>query len=283
MTPNLMVVVPTANHVTLTYGYTPIDWAGFLLSLLGFAGVIVLWRLRPVVYPTPRHLARGWSGWRAAGPSTAKVRDRMAPFDASTLSPVFKAYDIRGTVPDQINTALARAVGGAFARFAGPGRILVARDMRPRVSELTRAFAEGVTSTGTDVVDLGLTSTDELYFASGSLEAPGAMFTASHNPADYNGIKLCLSGARPVGADTGLPRDHGVHPGHEPRGLPGRSVPGRVTQATCSPPTPRRSVPLSTATPWPAEGDRRHRQRHGGIGRSGCLRRPAVPAGGPLR
>ena len=144
VTPNLMVVVPTANHVTLTYGYTPIDWVGFLLSLLGIAGVIVLWRLRPVVYSTPRHLARGWSGWRAAGPSTAKVRERMAPFDASTLSPVFKAYDIRGTVPDQINPALARAVGGAFARFAGPGRILVARDMRPSGVELTRAFAEGV-------------------------------------------------------------------------------------------------------------------------------------------
>jgi phosphomannomutase len=128
----------------------------------------------------------------------------MASLDASALAPVFKAYDIRGTVPDQMNTDLARAVGSAFAGFAGAGRILVARDMRPSGLDLTRAFAEGAASAGADVVDLGLTSTDELYFASGSLDAPGAMFTASHNPANYNGIKLCLAGARPVGADTGL-------------------------------------------------------------------------------
>ena len=174
----------------------------------------------------------------------------MAPFDASTLTPVFKAYDIRGTVPDQVNPALARAVGGAFARFAGPGRILVARDMRPSGVELTRAFAEGVTSAGTDVIDLGLTSTDELYFASGSLEAPGAMFTASHNPADYNGIKLCLSGARPVGADTGLREIMASILGMSHEGFPDAPVPGRVTQADALAPTPRRFVPLLTATPW---------------------------------
>jgi phosphomannomutase len=234
VTPNLMVVVPTANHVTLTYGYTPIDWAAFLLSLLGIAGVIVLWRLRPVAYPRPRHLATGWSGWsdwRATGTSTAKVRERMAPFDASTLSPVFKAYDIRGTVPDQLNTTLAGAVGEAFARFAGAGRILVARDMRPSGTELSRAFADGVTRTGTDVVDLGLTSTDELYFASGSLDAPGAMFTASHNPADYNGIKLCLSGARPVGADTGLREIMASIVSMSRDGFPAAAVAGEVTQA----------------------------------------------------
>jgi phosphomannomutase len=123
----------------------------------------------------------------------------MADIDA-----VFKAYDIRGTVPDQLDAPLARAIGGAFAKFAAADRILVARDMRPSGVELAGAFAEGVQAQGVDVVDLGLASTDLMYFAAGSLDAPGAMFTASHNPAEYNGIKLCLSGARPVGEDTGL-------------------------------------------------------------------------------
>lgn len=123
----------------------------------------------------------------------------MADIDA-----VFKAYDIRGTVPDQLDADLCRAVGGAFARFAGGDRVLVARDMRPSGVELVSAFADGVQAQGVDVVDLGMGSTDLLYFAAGRLDAPGAMFTASHNPARYNGIKVCLSGARPVGQDTGL-------------------------------------------------------------------------------
>jgi phosphomannomutase len=122
----------------------------------------------------------------------------------SALDTVFKAYDIRGTVPDQIDPDLARAIGVAFARFAAAPTILVARDMRPSGVELSQAFAAGVTSTGADVIDLGLCSTDELYYAAGALDSPGAMFTASHNPAQYNGIKLCLSGARPVGEQTGL-------------------------------------------------------------------------------
>ncbi|HXW31809.1 MAG TPA: phosphomannomutase/phosphoglucomutase [Acidimicrobiales bacterium] len=117
---------------------------------------------------------------------------------------VFKAYDIRGTVPDQLDAATCRSVGWAFARFADVPRLLVARDMRASGPELAASFTEGVRSAGVDVVDLGLASTDLLYFASGRLDAPGAMFTASHNPAAYNGIKLCLSGARPVGQDTGL-------------------------------------------------------------------------------
>ena len=117
---------------------------------------------------------------------------------------VFKAYDIRGTVPDQLDADLCRAVGAAVARFTKARRLLVARDMRPSGVELSRAFAEGARAEGTAVTDLGLASTDFLYFASGHLDAPGAMFTASHNPAEYNGIKLCLSGARPIGRDTGL-------------------------------------------------------------------------------
>jgi phosphomannomutase len=120
------------------------------------------------------------------------------------LDTVFKAYDIRGTVPDQLDAGLARGIGAAFARFAAAPAVLVARDMRPSGVELAAAFIDGVTATGTDVIDLGLASTDLLYYAAGFLDAPGAMFTASHNPARYNGIKLCLSGARPVGLESGL-------------------------------------------------------------------------------
>ena len=125
------------------------------------------------------------------------------------FSQIFKAYDVRGTVPDQFDAPMARAIGAAFAKFVRSDdpdvtRVLVARDMRPSGVELAGEFAAGVTSQGLDVVDLGLGSTDLLYFAAGSMDAPGAMFTASHNPAEYNGIKFCLSGARPVGEDSGL-------------------------------------------------------------------------------
>ena len=120
------------------------------------------------------------------------------------LDTIFKAYDIRGTVPDQLDAEVAGRIGAAFARFADAEAILVARDMRESGVELSRAFAEGAAAQGVDVVDLGLASTDLVYFAAGKLDRPGAMFTASHNPARYNGIKLCLSGARPVGEDTGL-------------------------------------------------------------------------------
>ncbi|MBA2751972.1 MAG: phosphomannomutase/phosphoglucomutase [Actinobacteria bacterium] len=121
-----------------------------------------------------------------------------------TLDDIFKAYDVRGTVPDQLDADLARKIGAAFARFVDADRILVARDMRESGVELSRAFAEGATSQGVDVVDLGLASTDLLYFAAGKLDSAGAMFTASHNPAKYNGIKMCLPGAAPVGLESGL-------------------------------------------------------------------------------
>jgi len=120
------------------------------------------------------------------------------------LSTIVKAYDVRGTVPDQLDADVARALGAAFARFTGAEQIVTARDMRESGVELARAFAEGATAQGADVVDAGLGSTDLLYYAAGTLDVPGAMFTASHNPAQYNGIKLCLSGARPVGQDSGL-------------------------------------------------------------------------------
>jgi phosphomannomutase len=124
---------------------------------------------------------------------------------------VFKAYDIRGLVPDQLDAPMCRAIGGAFAAFARESdsaveRILLARDMRPSGFDLSHAFAEGAQGQGLDVTYLGLTSTDMLYYASGKLHAPGAVFTASHNPAQYNGIKLCLAGAKPIGEESGLLR-----------------------------------------------------------------------------
>jgi len=121
-----------------------------------------------------------------------------------SLDAIFKAYDIRGVYPQEIDEAVARRVGNAFARFTGAPRILVARDMRPSSVPLAEAFAEGVTLAGADVTELGLASTDLAYFASGRLDAPAAMFTASHNPARYNGIKLCRAGAAPIGEETGL-------------------------------------------------------------------------------
>jgi phosphomannomutase len=128
----------------------------------------------------------------------------MSAPDPGVLDAIVKAYDIRGTVPDQLDATVARALGVAFARFTGADKVLVARDMRPSGPELVAAFSDGLMEQGVDVVDLGLASTDLLYFAAGRLDAPGAMFTASHNPAQYNGVKLCLAGARPVGADSGL-------------------------------------------------------------------------------
>ena len=128
----------------------------------------------------------------------------MSHTDPRVLDDIVKAYDVRGTVPDQINTDVAYALGVGFARFCNTQRVLVARDMRPSGPELVEAFSRGVMEQGCDIVDLGLASTDLVYYAAGTLDAPGAMFTASHNPAQYNGVKFCLSGARPVGVDTGL-------------------------------------------------------------------------------
>lgn len=125
------------------------------------------------------------------------------------LSAIVKAYDIRGVVGDQLDESTARALGAATARLVAgddpaPSAVVVGRDMRDSSPALAAAFADGVTGQGLDVVDIGLASTDMLYYASGSLDLPGAMFTASHNPAAYNGIKLCRAGAVPVGQDSGL-------------------------------------------------------------------------------
>ncbi len=124
--------------------------------------------------------------------------------DPAVLDAIVKAYDVRGTTPDQMNEEVAFALGVAFAEFVESPTVIVARDMRVTGEALAAAFSSGVQSRGSNVIDLGLASTDLVYFAAGILDAPGAMFTASHNPAEYNGIKFCLSGARPVGIDTGL-------------------------------------------------------------------------------
>ena len=129
---------------------------------------------------------------------------------AAAVRSVIKAYDVRGLVGEEIDEGFVTDVGAAFARLVrdekanGSGRVVIGYDMRESSPTLAAAFADGVTAQGLDVVRIGLASTDQLYFASGHLDCPGAMFTASHNPAAYNGIKLCRAGAKPVGEDTGL-------------------------------------------------------------------------------
>ena len=147
------------------------------------------------------------------------------------LNRLIKAYDVRGLVPEDLDEGLARDIGAAFVsvvevatRDGGPGAVVIGHDMRPSGPALVSAFADGVRSQGCDVVEIGLCSTDGLYFASGHLGLPGAMFTASHNPAQYNGIKLCRVGAAPVGQDTGLNEIRGLLESN-PEGIAGRDVP----------------------------------------------------------
>ncbi|GAA4689661.1 phosphomannomutase/phosphoglucomutase [Streptomyces chumphonensis] len=120
------------------------------------------------------------------------------------LSQIIKAYDVRGVVPDQLDEELVALLGAAFAEITDARPLVVGHDMRPSSPDLAASFARGAAARGADVTLIGLCSTDQLYFASGLLDRPGAMFTASHNPARYNGIKLCRAGAAPVGQDTGL-------------------------------------------------------------------------------
>ena len=117
---------------------------------------------------------------------------------------IFKAYDVRGVVPDELDEDVAESVGAAFVRLTGASSVVTVHDMRASSRPLAEAFGRGAASQGADVIEGGLGSTDMLYYASGSLDMPGAMITASHNPAKYNGIKLCREGARPVGRDSGL-------------------------------------------------------------------------------
>jgi phosphomannomutase len=128
----------------------------------------------------------------------------MSTTSPDNVNAVFKAYDVRGTVPEQLDEDFARATGQAYVRVLGVTSMVIGYDMRPSSPDLAGAFADGATSAGADVTMIGLASTDQLYFASGHLGLPGAMFTASHNPAQYNGIKLCRAHAQPVGLDSGL-------------------------------------------------------------------------------
>jgi phosphomannomutase len=120
------------------------------------------------------------------------------------LDAIFKAYDVRGTVPAELDEEAARRIGYAFARFSGADRIVVGRDARTSSPVLAAALGDGIRAAGGGVSDLGMITTDMVYFASGHFDLPGAMVTASHNPKGYNGIKLCLAGAAPVGAESGL-------------------------------------------------------------------------------
>ncbi len=156
-------------------------------------------------------------GMRAGGRSnTGSSRTFTIP--SMNLDQIFKAYDVRGTVPDQLDEDAARGIGAAFARFAGAERIAVGRDCRESSPALAGALIDGITSQGVAVDDLGMITTDMVYYAAGAMDQPGAMITASHNPKGYNGIKLCLAGAAPVGAETGLVEikamvEAGVEPG----------------------------------------------------------------------
>ncbi|MGW0846392.1 phosphomannomutase/phosphoglucomutase [Streptomyces sp. NPDC002787] len=150
---------------------------------------------------------------------------------AADLSTIVKAYDVRGVVPDQWDETLAELFGAAFARVTDADAIVIGHDMRPSSPGLSRAFARGAAALGVDVTEIGLCSTDQLYYASGALNLPGAMFTASHNPAQYNGIKMCRAGAAPVGQDSGLAEIRELAEGWSESGAPApAATPGTITQ-----------------------------------------------------
>ena len=140
------------------------------------------------------------------------------------LDRIFKAYDVRGVVPDDLDEDIARRIGAAFAEWSGGPNVVIGRDCRLSSPDLAAALTDGITSRGIGVIDLGLASTDLLYFASGSLDLPGIMLTASHNPKQYNGLKFCLAGAKPVGEESGLLEVRAL----TEQGLPPTGEPGTV-------------------------------------------------------
>ncbi|MFF0228196.1 phosphomannomutase/phosphoglucomutase [Streptomyces sp. NPDC004629] len=149
---------------------------------------------------------------------------------SADLSQIVKAYDVRGVVPDQWDETLAELFGAAFVQVTGAQAIVTGHDMRPSSPALARAFARGAVARGVDVTEIGLCSTDQLYYASGALGLAGAMFTASHNPAQYNGIKMCRAGAAPVGQDTGLAQIRELAEGWLESGAPQPAArPGTIT------------------------------------------------------
>jgi phosphomannomutase len=166
------------------------------------------------------------SVYRGAARVVTDPPTRRRQASVAEYAKIFKAYDIRGIVPDELDESVAGAVGAAFARMTGAPAVVTVHDMRTSSAPLAEAFAAGAASQGADVISAGLGSTDMLYYASGALGIPGAMITASHNPAKYNGIKLCRAGARPVGAETGLAELRTMAEG----GVPAAQVaPGTIT------------------------------------------------------
>lgn len=164
------------------------------------------------------------------------------------LSQIVKAYDVRGIVPDQWDASLAELFGAAFVQVTQASAIVVGHDMRPSSPGLSQAFARGAAALGADVTEIGLCSTDQLYFASGDLGLPGAMFTASHNPAQYNGIKMCRAGAAPVGQSTGLDEIRSLVEAWSEKGAPSPAPsPARSPAARPSATTPPTSSPWSTS------------------------------------
>ncbi|MFD7557876.1 MULTISPECIES: phosphomannomutase/phosphoglucomutase [unclassified Streptomyces] len=152
---------------------------------------------------------------------------------AADFSNIVKAYDVRGVVPDEWDEPLAELFGAAFVEVTAATAIVIGHDMRPSSPGLSAAFARGAAARGVDVTLIGLCSTDQLYYASGSLNLPGAMFTASHNPAKYNGIKMCRAGAAPVGQDTGLSQIRELVEKWTDEGAPATpegTTPGTVTE-----------------------------------------------------
>ena len=172
---------------------------------------------------------------------------------APRLSEFIKAYDVRGLVPQQLNDAVAFAIGSAFSQVValpdGATSIVIGHDMRESSPDLSRAFAAGAAANGVDVTLIGLCSTDGLYYASGALDVPGAMFTASHNPAQYNGIKLCRSGARPVGQDTGLGQIRDLAQSLLDSGDVPQTTRGDVPTGSTPGDAPTGSSPRTSATP----------------------------------
>src|SRR6201996_4293090 len=170
------------------------------------------------------------------------------------MAEIFKAYDIRGVVPDDLDERVAEAAGAAFARLTGASQIVTVHDMRTSSAPLAAAFGRGVTTQGADVIAAGLGSTDMAYYASGDLDVPGAMITASHNPAQYNGIKLCRAGAKPVGIETGLADIVKLAAGP----LPPAAVPGTITHRDLLPGYAdylRKRVNISAIRPLPVAVD----------------------------
>ena len=207
----------------------------------------------------------------------APGRRPLAPYNgrAMQLDAIFKAYDIRGLVPSQLDEATARRIGAAFAAFSGAGRIAVGRDCRLSSPSLAAALIAGISGQGVAVDDLGMITTDMVYYAAGSREEPGAMVTASHNPQGWNGIKLCLAGAAPVGAGTGLEEVRRLTAAPPP---PAPS-PGEVRRVDVL--RRLRGPPALHRRPFPprrAAGGRRRGQRGG---RGGGARRVRPPPGRP--